>query len=389
MKTNQKTRHTLGLTMIMKDEVEDLDRIIKDYGSFFDKIYVTVTEQKTYAALCEHFTDNSATADLVELSYFKWIDHFGKARIFNRFQVKTDYWMWMDLDDEIEGAENISQVLKYVVANDLDVAWFQYEYIQRLSLSDPEVISNRERIIRTASGLEWSDEPVHESVNIKGDSKQELLSQVRIKHLQTAEHSLISRERNRLILEKEWLQTHRPITAYYLGVQLGELGKYEDAIEKLLFVAEHSESRVFRFAAWQTLCICYFQMGMYDKVLIAADECIAIDPTDPDPWYHKFTAYRAMGDHDSAMQFAEIFMSKPTPEGLTTLLNQDPSWRRYKGPFNIAHAYLSVGNIERAYELYNEVNTIAPEYIEEVSKATGIQWNSAFEVAYKNMSTTE
>ncbi|RYX78957.1 hypothetical protein EON76_04580 [bacterium] len=27
---------TLGLSMIMKDEIDDLDRIISDYGSLFD-----------------------------------------------------------------------------------------------------------------------------------------------------------------------------------------------------------------------------------------------------------------------------------------------------------------------------------------------------------------
>jgi hypothetical protein len=106
------TRRTLGLAMIMKDEVEDLDRIVKDYGRFFDKIYVTVTDQKTYTALRKRFPAKSATTGPVELSYFKWIDHFGKARIYNQRQVKTDYWMWIDLDDEIEGAEKLPLVLE-------------------------------------------------------------------------------------------------------------------------------------------------------------------------------------------------------------------------------------------------------------------------------------
>lgn len=376
MKKAVEKRPTLGLAMIMKDEVTDLDRIIHDYGKYFDKIYVTVTDKKIHTKLSKKYP---ATHELVELSYFKWINHFGKARRYNQKQIRTDYWMWIDLDDEIEGAESIPEIFDHMIASNLDVVWFSYDYIRRRSLSDPEAISRRERIFKTSSKLEWMDEAVHEYINVHADSKQKFFPQITIKHRKTHEQSRTSGERNKMILEKDWQRSHRPITAYYLGTYFGGLGEYEDAIDKLSFAAQHSDSDMIRFAAWLNLCISYVQTGQYEAALAAADKCIAIDSDHPEPWYHKFTAHRAMGNHDLAMQSAETSISKPMPKGLTTLLNQDIAWYQYKGPLNIAHAYLTIGNAERAYQLYSEVKKIAPEYIEEVSAASGIQLNTKFE----------
>jgi tetratricopeptide (TPR) repeat protein len=370
---------TLGLAMIMKDEIEDLDRIINDYGKYFYKIYVTVTHKKTYDTLRK-----SAIAVNVELSYFKWIDHFGKARNYNLSQVTTDYWMWIDLDDEIEGAKNIRDVIEYMVTKGLDAVWFQYDYVRRVNFSEPGSTFWRERIVRTTSKLRWNDEPLHEHINVQADSKEGFLTNLVIKHRKTAEQSRSSSaERNRVILEKDWQQNHRAITAYHLGKDLVRFGDFDGAIEKLSFVTKYGESGELRFDAWRFLCECYFQTGKYDAALAAANEASAIMPDHPGPWYQKFAAYREMGQITAALHSAEIAMSKKIEGGLGVLLEQDQSMFQYKGPFTVAKAYLSIGNIERAYELYNEVKKIAPEYIEENSAATGVQWDAAFEQAYK------
>lgn len=380
MKAAQKTRHTLGLAMIMKDEINDLNRIIKDYGRYFDKIYVTVTDKKTHTKLSKKYAE---TDGIIELSYFKWIDHFGKARIYNQQQVKTDYWMWIDLDDEIEGAENIPKILEYMVANNFDTVWFQYDYNPRVNFSDTGSILWRERIIKTASKLEWRDEAIHEDIIIQDDTKQESLSQVIIKHRKTAEQSLASGERNKLILEKDWRRTHRAVTASYLGSYLRIMGDYEGAIEKLTFVVEHSESKAQRFAAWLDLFECYFQTGQNVEALAAANESITIDSNHPNPWYKRFAVYWVIGDYDSAIQSAEIAMGKRVEGELALLIDHDPSWYRYKGPFVVARAYLSIGNVERAYQLYSEVKKFAPLYIEEQS-TTEVQWSAVFENAHND-----
>jgi tetratricopeptide (TPR) repeat protein len=381
MKKARETHHTLALAMIMKDEVDDLDRIIKNYGKYFDKIYVTVTDKKTYSELLKKFPAHN---ELVELSYFKWIDHFGKARLYNQKQIKTDYWMWIDLDDEIEGAEHIPAMIKYMVAKDIDAIILQYEYLRRVNLSDPGQIFWRERIIKASSKLKWRDEAVHENINVQSDTKHVVLSETIIKHRKTTDQMPASVERNRLILEKDWLHTHRALTAWHLGATLRESGDYEGAIEKLLFVAENSASKAYRFAAWQSLCECYYQTDQLDAALNAVSKCMTIDSDHPEPWYQRFAVYRAMGRHDLAMQSAETAMTKRATGELAIILGQDPSWHQYKFPFDAAQAYLSLGNIERAYELFQQVKRIAPGYIEEQSAAMGVNWNNAFKQAYKN-----
>lgn len=371
-------RHTLGLAMIMKNEVEDLDRIVKDYGKFFDKIYVTVTDKKTYTALLK-----SDTANLVDLSYFKWIDHFGKARNYNLNQVKTDYWMWLDLDDDIEGAENLAQVIDHMVTNDLDVVWIQYDAVRRVDTSESGSTLWRERIIKTASKLEWRNVAIHETLGIEKEIKQEFLPQVIIKHRKTIEQLSESWERNRAILERDWQRSHGVETAWYQSLDLMQLGDYEGAIEKLLFVARHGKIKLLRFEVWQNLCECYLQMGQYDAALAATNEANAIVPDHPRPWYQRFSIYMAMGHPGPALEAAEIAMSKRI-QGNQLISTQDPSWYQYKGPFTVARAYLSIGNVERAYQLYSEVKRIAPQYIEEQSKAAGIEWDAVFEQAYND-----
>jgi tetratricopeptide (TPR) repeat protein len=380
----QKTHHTLGLAMIMKDEIEDLDRIVKDYGKYFDKIYVTVTHKKTYTELLKKFP---AINDLVELSYFKWIDHFGKARLYNQSQIKTDYWMWIDLDDEIAGAEKLGQVIEYMDTNSLDAVWFQYDYIRRVNATESGSIQWRERIIKTVSKLEWNDEAIHESIQMQSDTQFKLISEsdVMVKHRRTNEQLQESWERNRLILEKEWQQNHRAITAHYQGKDFMKLADYGSAIEKFSFVTEHSENEAIRFDAWESLCECYFQTGSYTTALAAANEGMTINPDHPGPWYERFAVYEAMGDHVAALQSAETAMTKRAEGALANIVGQDPSWYEYRAPFNVARTYLSIGNVQRAYEIYVEVKNIAPEYVEEQSAVTGIQWNAVFEEARNNM----
>ncbi|RYX78959.1 hypothetical protein EON76_04590 [bacterium] len=124
---------------------------------------------------------------------------------------------------------------------------------------------------------------------------------------------------------------------------------------------------------------------MYPEALDAADKCVAINPNHPDPWFHKFMAYWANNDYDLAMDSAEIALDTRQNGELTVLHGNDPSLFEYKGPFDVARAYLSLGNIKRAYQLYDEVRKTAPEYVDEVSIPTGKRWNDIFEHAYKNL----
>lgn len=368
--------------MIMKDEIDDLYRIINDYVTYFDKIYITVTDKKTYTALKDYYANKLKTSDLIEVSYFEWIDHFGQARIYNQQQVRTDYWMWIDLDDEIEGVEKIPQVITYMDTQNIDAIWLKYNYVRRLSLLDAESIFWRERIIRTASNLQWKNEAIHEFVHLEEKVKHELLPDVVVTHRKTAEQLKASVRRNQRILQNEWRKKHSVTTAYYLGATLRELGDYESAIEKFSFVVEHDSNEGRKFTALVHLFECNFQIGLYDAAIAATDESVVIDPDHPGPWYQKFVAYRAMGRHEMAMQFAETAMDKGVNLEKAIQMDQDTSWYQYKGPFAIAQAYLEIGNIERAYQLYKMVKSTAPNYIEELSMNEGKRWDDIFEHAH-------
>ncbi|MCA9334853.1 tetratricopeptide repeat protein, partial [Candidatus Saccharibacteria bacterium] len=294
---------------------------------------------------------------------------------------------WIDLDDEIVGAEKIAGELEYMVKNNLDVIWFRYDYIPRETLSDPESLSWRERIVKNAPNLEWRDVAVHETLDesIQGEINEELRSEIIIKHRKTLDGFLKSNDRNQRILEKDWAAAPTAVTGYYLGRTLAGLGEYEDAIDKLVFAAEKSEIIPVQFESWLNLCDCYFALTKYDKALDAANKAMTIDPDHPMPWFKKFMVYQAQGMHTAAMHCAEMSLEKPVEGGRGLVLTVDLSWYQYKAPFEIARAYLAMGKNDRAYDLYKKVKDRAPQYIEELGTKMNISWDDMFEVAYNNI----
>lgn len=372
-----KSRPTLALALIMKDEIDDLNRIISDYGQFFDKIYVTVTHRKTYLTLRKSFNSK-----LIELSYFKWIDHFGKARRYNQHQIKTNYWMWIDLDDEIVGADRLADTVNYMESNNLGAVWFQYDYIRHDESVGPTSVQWKVRVIKTSSELEWSDEAVHENIYIQEGIQHKLISErdIVIRHRKTSEELPISAERNRAILLNDWKQKPRAMTAHYLGRDYVMAGDHQSAIDMFLYVTQNSVNLALKFDAWQSLCESYFQTGNYAAALAAANEAMSLEPDHPGPRYQRFAVYWAMGEHKLALESAEIAMTKKVEGGdVGILLDHDPTWYQYKAPFNVARAYLAIGDNKKAYEIYSSVKKIAPQYIDELSKADGIQWHDVFE----------
>ena len=116
---------SLGLAVIT-NELEETKKLLEKYYSYFDKFFITVADKdkKVYDELAK--LDN----DKLELSYFEWVDHFGKARIFNQEQVTTDFWFWCDCDDEITNPENLKQIVSDMETKSIDIMFMNYDYYQ-------------------------------------------------------------------------------------------------------------------------------------------------------------------------------------------------------------------------------------------------------------------
>lgn len=377
MKKDQEARHTLGLAMIMKDEIEDLDRIVRDYGHFFDKIYVTVTDKKTHTKLLKKYSENSSASKL-QLSYFKWINHFGKARLYNQKQIKTDYWMWIDLDDEILNADLLPALFEQTVRGNLDSVSFAYEYSFN-RYGDCVQVFWRERIIRNSNQFKWRDVSVHETISLPKGARRANVKEIVIRHRKPSEAIAASTLKYKQLVVEQWQQKPEPQIGLYLGNSYVIERKFPNALEVFAYVTELGNPGQ-KAEAYQSMADIHFYTRSYDAALAAVDQAISIDGNRAEPWYLKILIYMSLGEYQKARQAADTLLSLPTPLHAST--SRDPSMLTYKGHFLAAKAHLYSGSIDMAYDLFTHAKRLSPGYIEEQS--TKFNWTEAFEKVHKN-----
>jgi len=357
---------TVGLAIITNTGPE-IRQMVADYFAHFDKFYITVADKnrKLYTELNEFYKSNPK----VELSYFKWVDHFGKARLYNQSQIKTDYWMWIDSDDTIEGVQHIRTIVQDMYDRHLSAMMLPYKR---------DVTLWRERIMKTSPSNTWRDVPCHETVSIQGTIEQS--SEVVIRHHKTPEQYRQSVQRNQKLLEKDWIQHKTPDTAFYLGKTYAFQQNYGEALKMFQYTIENSSSDEQKLFTWLHAVDCFSALGQLDRAMFAIDRAHELDPNHPEPWYLKAIYYAAQGVFDQAGQFAETAMAMEPPK--TTLVVYDPEKFKYWGLFVSAQANLHKGNIDEAYKLYQEVKKAAPHIIEQ-QYASGKRWDKVFEEAYR------
>ena len=217
----------LGLSMIVKDEVEQVAQILRAIEPYIDKAYITVTSKEREKDF--HAIDN----DKVDWSYFKWRDDFSAARNYNLKQIQTEFFIWLDTDDTLLNPEQIPELVKRMEQNKLDAIFLPYNYMQN---SEGECVAwqERERIIRRSHPFRWVG-VVHESLVSEGVPEFERLDSPVIKHNKTVDEVPVSAERNHRILLKEYDKEPRdPRITHYLGLSYFMTRDYEKAVELLL-----------------------------------------------------------------------------------------------------------------------------------------------------------
>jgi tetratricopeptide (TPR) repeat protein len=344
---------TLGLAMIIKDEVEQLTRIQADYGKYFDKLYITVTHKATYDKLVK---DNVAP-EFVVYSYFKWIDHFGKARQYNQEQIKTDYWFWIDSDDIVEGIENLPQMLAMAEANDLDAVYLLYDYMKN-ELGEGTASHWRERLIKTDSPLKWSNSRCHETLQATSANtiRYEGMTIVHNKDQADHEKSLL---RNIELLLLDFKETKDPRSAMYLGDNLMALQKYDEAKDYLLFLLQNGGWDEDKYRSWLKLADCYYQVEDYANALQCCNAAEELHPEFPDSYFLKAIIYNSMNMPTQTYEWIKVAMGKPVPQ---TMSVTDPTLYDYRGIMCGALAAFLLGKVDEGYALFQVVKDRSPNY---------------------------
>ncbi len=218
-------RPTISLALIAKDEANNVKRLFDSVEGCFDEI-ILVDTGSTDA------TVEIASGLGARVSHFDWINDFSAARNFAFSQVKTDYVMWLDLDDELFNRE------AFIDFRNNSMKYFDYvlaKYHYALDKDKKPVISfARERIMKMSMNPTWQYF-VHEGVKPMPGARVHYCSNWAVNHLRTEEDQKKDKSRNLLIFEeqKKAGKLDGRLTFYY-GKELFENNDPERAVPVLL-----------------------------------------------------------------------------------------------------------------------------------------------------------
>lgn len=356
---------TLGLGIICKDEVKEIDNILGLYSKYFDIVHITITNPSKRKELERVCRNHGA-----ESSYFDWIDDFAAARNFNKSQLKTDYIFRMDSDDKLENPHLIKPMFEKAVAEDTNIVYCYYVYSR-----DDNGVCNashyREAMYKNTDNLYWNKK-IHENLLPKSaiNHRIELNNDVRIIHDVKSDHAIESALRNIKYLMKEYNEDKEncdPRTIAYLGRMFMGVGDFERAI---FFLKKHIEASGWdedRFMSWCSLAEILKQRGEYKLAIGAAMEAMQERPDYPDSYLKLHDIYFEMKDWRKAIVFGKLGLEKPMPK---TFMLLDPSSYSWRPTLSLSFAYFQMSDFETAMKLLQVAKKEAPnlEWIRENEK---------------------
>lgn len=359
-------KKTIGLCMIVKDEIADVIRIIKHYGKCFDKIYITVTHESELSKFKELPTLMEEYNSYISISYFEWIKDFSAARNFSFSQADTDYIFWMDADDALANPEGLHTLIENYP--EVDVFYMNYLYAFDES-GNCMMQHNRERLVRNTNILTWKGRvhetliPVEDVLLRKGDTRD-----VSVVHQAKMTDIVESHKRNVEILIAEWNEFKEktdPRTISYLAGELTALKQFDRAIK---FYEKHIELSGWqedKYLSWnkiaQNLVSMYLEnndSALLNTAISALSEAVLMMPEIPDAYLTMGEVYWHLKDWKKAIEWTNTGLTK-NPD--VTLPYHDPTRYSIRPLPILAYSYLNEDEVERAYAYMSEAYKRAPK----------------------------
>lgn len=365
-------RPTVALCMIVKNEADNLPRLLDSIEGCFDEI---------------HITDTGSTDDTVKIGesrgcqvhHFEWVNDFAKARNFSFSQAKTDFICWLDGDDVLSDRE---QFIKWrndcMWTSDYWMAVYDYACDDQ---GKPVVSFARERVIRNNLGLSWTYF-VHEGIPPESKIKKDLMIQYattwRVVHMRNMADMQKDKFRNIKLFEANKDKID-PRMTFYLGKEYFEANRPMEAFPKLMdAVVNESLAPHDRQLGIQYACYSLMQCNQFERAIPIAFQGLQLNPL-------KAEYYVIIGDcsvklgklreaipfYQAAKNCTGVAMPGDVYAGAT--FNYANNYRDF--PRNqLAKIYFQLGEFEKAMseakecvQLYN--NDEAKRFVEEVTKA--------------------
>lgn len=333
----------LYLNMIVGD-FEDpaiVQRSIESVKEYVDGIYVTVTHKdkpKKTSKLVKTLQKLGA-----EVSHFKWVYDFAKARNYAMEQVPKgdkNYIYWQDADDILKGGERLREVFLDAANQNWSAVYFDYWYHVDIDEETNEireimVTHKRERIVRHDDTWKWIG-PLHETLI---EQKQENLMKVareecQVVHLTKGERLNNNIDRNIEILENTLKEEKGkdPRTAIYLAKAYFDKSKD----------AKDGKRKMYLDLA----------LTLFHQYLEGAGQVGTDSYREPSGWKEeRSTAWSYIGE-------IAILMERPdmAAQAFQSAIDEAPWFPNYY--INLAMAYVMQGDYKKAKHWLNTATTV-------------------------------
>ena len=343
----------LALHIIAKDEVEQVKRIITDYGKYFDEIAIAVDDR------LEEF--NTLADNKVKIHPYEWRNDFAHKRNFLAEKTESPYYFRMDTDDSIDNPEVIRKHFDAMVSNSVDILYAMYDYAKD---ENGNVIAKhwRETIIKKRPDVYWKKE-IHENMFMENIDSCRISKMYDLKIIHNIDnaHAIESSKRNFEYLFKEFMQNKEntdPRTLAYLGRMLMAKGDYEKSIfflEKLVLKSGWDDDRYF---AYVQMAQCYQFMDKPDIAISCCNEALSINTQYPDAYIQMGMVYIQKEDYVKATDWIMPGIVRPEPN---TVMVLDPSFYKINARVAAAVALFGKGDTEQALKYIKMVEAIEPK----------------------------
>lgn len=359
---------TVALSMIVKDEFEQVYQLLDKALGAFDQIVVVVSDKPTYNKLTK--IDYRGLDYAPKFYYREWNNRFDEARNFALSKVTTDFFFWLDADDSFD-FRAIPQLVEIADANNIDAIFMPYNYMQD---AQGNCITRhwRERLVRLGRGYSWRGW-VHETC-ISDEKVVTHKVDFEVKHNATIEDAKHSYERNHAILEEAYAETKDPRYLHYLGMSYFTAQDYEHAGELLTDYLQVGGSIEDVYRTLGLLSECAYHLGKFDLALEYATKCATLKPEYPMA-YWLLAQYEAdQGNYEEALEWVKVSETKPDPQ---TLSVWDPS-SRSRATLIAARSLFMLGRFNQALaqirkiENLAEVQDVLPDFYDQADAETFI-----------------
>lgn len=345
-------RPTIALACILKNEVENLPRLLKSVDGCFDKIYLSDTGStdgtvELINSYIESGINPSNTP--IYLQQFEWPNNFGEARTKSFEPVKEDYAMWIDLDDVlsdkaafIEWRDTIMSIADFWVAT--------YHYASDAN-GNPIVSFARERVVKRSHNFKWKYF-VHEGMS--PESKFPVAIQYAtswsVVHKRTEDDMKKDKSRNLLLFEKNKDGINGRML-YYWGKELFENNQPLEAIQKLFqAIEDKSVEGHDRIMAIQYACLCAMRLNELEKAIALAHNGLQLDPNRAEFFIAIADCYAKLNQVHNAIPFYITASNCRHDDGSKIkgpMFSHKESYTTYPH-IQLCRIYVHVGDLEKA-----------------------------------------